>query len=279
MAQQIDHRFAGCYMTKNVPGAQLKMDLFGSQTDTMREKTERAGPSSPGNIPTYQRWLRPRGYEKVTIFDEFDPIALGTLPDPEMPAVITHATVANRNKDIVLINGAIGTNYTGPTGVTTASLLAGNQVGVQFKSGGVNSGLTLAKMTQSQFVLDQNELPQGDRYFAYAAKQLNNLLTNVDQVANYLYNDVKALIDGKLNRFLGFEFKMTQLLPVTVAGIRTNIFWHKRFLTMGLGQEKKTYVDKLPTQSHALQIRTVVLLDLTRTEEQGVGTVACDENV
>lgn len=278
LAQQVDQRLAGTYVTKNVPGKDLRIDLFGSQSDAMREKTERAGPSRPSDIPTYQRWVRPRPYEKVTIFDEFDPVALGQLPDPEMPAVVTHATTANRNKDIVQINGMIGTNYTGPSGTGTATLSSANQIAVTYKNGGVNIGLTLAKMTQAQYVLDANNVPQGDRFFAYAAKQLNNLLTNVDQVANYLYNDVKALIDGKLNKFLGFEFRMTQLLPVTTAGVRTNIFWHKRGVAMGIGVEKKTHVDILPTQQHALQIRTVVLLDTTRLEEALVGTVACDEN-
>ena len=117
------------------------------------------------------------------------------------------------------------------------------------------------------------------RFFGYSAKQLNNLLTNVDQVANYLYNEVKALIDGKLQRFLGFDFKLTQLLPVTSAGVRTNIFWQKRFIKMGIGTDTRTHVDILPTQQHALQIRSVMLLDVTRVEEAGVGTVLNDETV
>jgi len=264
MSQQMDHRLADTYITKNVKGKDFRFDLYGSQSDTMREKTERAGPSRPSDIPTQQRWVRPRPYEKVTIYDEFDSIALGELPDPEGPAVMTHATVANRNKDIVLINGMIGTNYTGATGTGTATLLAANQIAVTFGNGGVNIGITLKKMTQAQYVLDNNEVPQDDRFFAYSAKQLNNLLTNVDQVANYLYNEVKALIDGKLTRFMGFNFKMTQLLPVTAAGVRTNIFWQKRGIRLGLGADKRTYVDILPTQSHAIQVRSVMLLDATR---------------
>lgn len=279
MAQQTDHRFAGCYDIKNVRGKDFRFDLYGSTTDVMREKTDRAGPSRPSDIPTAQRWVRPRPYEKVTIYDEFDPIALGELPDPEGPAITTHATVANRNKDIVLINGATGTNSTGATGTGTATLLAANIIGVTFGNGGVNIGLTLKKMTQSRYVLDVNEVPQEMRFFAYSAKQLNNLLTNVDQVANYLYNDVKALVDGKIQKFLGFDFKLTQLLPVTTAGVRTNIFWQKRFLKMGIGSDMRTHVDILPTQSHALQIRTVMLLDLCRLEDAGVGTVATDESV
>ena len=262
-----------------VMGKDKRYDLFGSTTDVMREKTERAGPSRPSDIPTYQRWVRPRPYEKVTIYDEFDPVALGTLPDPQSAAIMTHATVANRNKDIVAINGLIGTNYTGSAGTTTVALLSANQISVSFGNGGVNAGMSLRKMTQARYLLDSNEVPQEDRFLAYSAKQLNNLLTNVDQVANYLYNEVKALVDGNIRKFLGFDFKLTQLLPVTTAGVRTNIFWQKRFATMGIGSEQRTHVDIIPTQQHALQIRTVMLLDLTRTEEAGVGTIANDETV
>ena len=279
MAQQTDHRLAGTYDIKNVRGQYFRFDLYGSTADTMREKTERAGISRPSDIPTAQRWVRPRPYEKVTVYDEFDPIALGELPDPEGPAIMTHATVANRNRDIVLINGMIGTNLTGANGTTPTTLLAANQIAVTFGNGTNNIGLTLRKLTQSRYVLDVNEVPQEDRFFAYSAKQLNNLLTNVDQVANYLYNEVKALVDGKIQRFLGFDFKMTQLLPVTAAGVRTNIFWQKRFVKLGLGSDMRTHVDILPTQQHALQIRTVVLLDATRLEDAGVGTVANDETV
>jgi hypothetical protein len=279
VAQQLDQRFAGTYELKNVKGAYFRIDLYGSSTDVMREVTDRAGPSQPSNIPTGQRWLRPRPYDKTTIYDEFDPVALGELPDPEGPAIMTHATVANRNKDIVLINGATGTNFTGPNGTTQVQLLAANQIAVTFGNGSVNIGMTLKKMTQARYVLDSNEVPQMDRFLGYSAKQLNNLLTNVDQVANYLYNDVKALVDGKIQRFLGFDFKLTQLLPVTSAGIRTCIFWQKRFLKMGIGSDTRTHVDVIATQKHALQIRTVMLLDLTRTEEAGVGTIASDETV
>lgn len=279
MAQQTDHRFAGCYEIKMVKGKDFRFDLYGATTDIMREKIERAGPSRPSDIPTQQRWVRPRPYEKVTIYDEFDSIALGELPDPQGPAIMTHATVANRNKDLVFISGVTGTNYTGPVGTGTVQLLSANQIAVTFGNGGINAGLTLKKLTQSRFVLDSNEVPQEDRFFGYSAKQLNNLLTNVDQVANYLYNEVKALIDGKLQRFLGFDFKLTQLLPVTSAGVRTNIFWQKRFIKMGIGTDTRTHVDILPTQQHALQIRSVMLLDVTRVEEAGVGTVLNDETV
>jgi hypothetical protein len=48
---------------------------------------------------------------------------------------------------------------------------------------------------------------------------------------------------------------------------------------MGLGEDQKTHIDILPDQSHAIQVRTVILLDATRLEEEGVVSIACDESI
>jgi hypothetical protein len=48
---------------------------------------------------------------------------------------------------------------------------------------------------------------------------------------------------------------------------------------MGVGEDQKTHIDILADQSHAIQVRTVILADATRLEEQGVVSIACDESV
>lgn len=277
-AQQMDHRLAGTYVTKNVAGKDYRADQYGSATSAMRQKTARAQATLPSDIPTAFRWVRPRPYDTTTIYDEFDHIALGKLLDPQGEAITFHGIEANRNKDIVLINGLLGTNYTGPDGTTAETFPAAQQVGVQFGNSSVNCGLTLKKMTQAAYILDANEVMDMGRYFAYSAKELNNLLTNVDQVSNTLYNDVRALRDGAVRDFMGFSFRRTQLLPIA-SSIRTCIAWQQKYAMVGLGADPKTHADILPQQSHALQIRTCMLLDATRVETAGVVSIACDESV
>lgn len=280
MAQQTDEVFAGCYEVRTIEGRDKRFDRFGSQTETMEEITQRAGPTNPSDIPSGFAWLKPRPYGKTTIYDEFDEIFLGELGKPDSAAMMTHTTVAKRNKDLVLINGMIGTNYIGALGTTANALPAAQQLSVTFGNGGVNSGLTLVKLLGSAKQFDVNMIPQGsDRYFAYSAQQLYNLLKNVDQVANHLYNDVQALRDANLKAFAGFTFKMTQLLPITTASVRTCIAWHKKLVWQGIGQDTRTHMDIIPTQSHCLQIRSTMLLDATRFEDAGVVTVLADETV
>lgn len=281
MAQQKTHRLAGKYISDNVAGNQKRFDQIGSQTYAMRQITARAAKSEPSDVPTFFRWVRPRPYDKTTWIDEFDSILLGQLPDPTSPTAKQHAIAAARQKDIILLNALLGTNYTGAQGTTATALPTAQQISVTYGSGGANSGLQLAKLTQASYIMDSNDVDEMDRVFVYSAKELNNLLTNVDQVNSALYNDVRALRDGRIQDFMGFSFVRTQLVPF-IAGsttIRSCVAYQKDFLLMGIGEDMKTRMDILPMQSHAIQVRTTLLMDATRMEEAGVVQINCDESV
>jgi hypothetical protein len=278
MAQQLNHRLAGRYLIdSNIAGNQKRYDQIGSQSYSMRQKTARAQKVEPSDIPTAFRWVRPRPFDKTTWIDEHDSIMLGTLPDPQSATARNHAIACNRLKDIVLINAALGTNYTGAQGTTATTLPGAQQVAVNY-GGGANTGLTLGKLIQSSYILDSNDVEESDRVYVYSAKQLNNLLVNVDQVNSVLYNDIRALRAGRVEMFMGYTFIRTQLLPVT-SNIRSNFAYQKNFLQMGIGADLSTKIDILPGQSHAVQVRSVILLDATRMEEAGVVSVAADESV
>lgn len=281
MAQQTTHRLAGCYDTKTVVGNQFRGDQIGSQTYAMRQITARAAKVEPSDVPSSFYFVRPRPFDKTTWIDEFDHSLIGQLPDPQSPTAKQHAIAAMRQKDIVLLNALVGTRYTGAQGTVATPLPATQQIGVTFGSGGANSGLQLAKLTQASFLMDQADVPETGRYLSYAAKQLNNLITNVDQVNSALYNDVKALREGRIQDFMGYSFVRTQLTPFVSGSstIRQCVAWQRDFLLMGMGEDMKSRIDILPQQSHAIQVRTTILMDATRKEDLGVVTVACDETV
>jgi len=285
MAQQLEHRLAGKYvLDSNIPGNQKRYDQVGAQSYAMRQITARAQRSEPSDIPNFFRWVRPRPFDKTTWIGEHDHILLGSLPDPQGITTKNHAIAVDRLKDQLLINAGLGTCYTGSAGTTATTLPSAQQVAVNDTSAGAsgpNTGLTLYKMTKASYILDTADVKDTDRVFVYAARQLNNLLTNVDQVSNVLYNDVKALFDGKIDQFMGFKFIRTQLLPTTttVGGVRTCMAYQKDYLLLGIGENMKTRIDILPDNSHAVQVRTVILADATRLEEQGVVSILSDESV
>ncbi len=287
-AQQTEHRLMGKYESKNINGNQERIDYMGSANYAMRQITARAQKSEPSDVPMNSRWVRPRPYDKTTWIDQFDDVLLGSLPDPSSSIAKNHGIAAARQKDIIGLNALLGTNYTGAQGTTAVALPTtggpmntGQLVGVTYGSGSANSGLQLAKLTAASFILDSNEIKHTGRYLAYAAKELNNLITNVDQVNSVLYNDVRALRDGRITDFMGFQFVMTQLVPFTSGSttIRSCVAWQQECLLYGFGRDVMTKMDILPMQSQAIQVYTCMLMDATRTNELGVVEVDCDESV
>jgi hypothetical protein len=279
LLQQTGSRLAGAVRREPIDGKSRTFSKLGKSA--MRLITTRNGTTVPSDTPMAKRWVRLQGYDEVTWIDQFDDVALGKLPTPESEHVQSHAFAANRQMDTTIIAGLEGTAYIGETGVTAVDLGAGQKVAVDYVTSGVaaNSGLTLAKLTRAKYIMDKNEVPSDGRTFLVTAKQLQDLLVNVVEVKSSDYNNVKALVDGNVTRFMGFDFIMLERLTLdTGTDIRTCIAFHRQAIVLGIGQDKMVKIDILPTQNHSIQIRTTMLLGSARLEEEGVVLVYCDES-
>lgn len=279
LLQQKESRLENKVRRATVKGKERTFSQLGKSK--MRLITTRNGQTIPSDTAMAKRWVRPKGYDEVTFIDEFDHIALGELPAPESEHVNSHAMAAKRTIDEVIIAGLEGTAYIGEDGTTAVDLAAANMVAVNYVLSGsaVNSGLTLAKLAKAKYLLDAAEVEAEDRYFVHSAKQLNDLLNNVVEVKSSDYNEVKALVDGKVTRFMGFDFVMTQLLTLTTAtDVRTCVAYHKNGVVLGIGQEKSVKIDIRADLNHTIQIRTTLLIGATRMEEERVVLVYCDES-
>jgi hypothetical protein len=279
LLQQKESRLEGRCRKATVKGKERTFSQLGKSK--MRLITTRNGQTIPSDTAMAKRWVRPVGYDEVTFIDQFDHIALGELPAPESEHVQSHAMAAKRTIDEVIIAGLEGTAYIGETGTTAVDLGASQKVAVDYVQSGAaaNSGLTLAKLARAKYILDANEVEQEDRYFVHSAKQLNDLLVNVVEIKSSDYNEVKALVDGKVSRFMGFDFVMTQLLTLTVAtDVRTCIAYHKMGVVLGIGMEKSVKIDIRADLNHTVQIRTVIMIGASRMEEERVVLVYTDES-
>ena len=279
LVQQKESRLENKVRRATVNGKERTFSQLGKSK--MRLITTRNGKTVASDTPMAKRWLRPKGWDEVTYIDQFDGVALGELPTPESEHVQSHAYAAKRTMDEVIIAALEGTAYIGEDGTTAVDLPASQKVAVDYVTSGVaaNSGLTLGKLTRAKFILDKNEVEAEGRYFAHTAKQLQDLLANVVEVKSSDFNNVKALVDGVVNRFMGFEFCMLELLTLdTATDIRTCIAWQRDGLALGIGQEKSVKIDIRPDLNHTIQIRTVMMIGATRLEEEKVVLVYTDES-
>lgn len=249
----------------------------------MQRVTQRAGETRITDVPLGKRWLRPYPHDLATLFDEWDAELLGAVVLPTSDTMEAHSAAYGRACDRAIIEAALGTAYTGEIGVTPVALPDPAQVvpvGYVETGSNANSGLTIGKLRQAKYILDNNEVPDEEpRVMAVCAKQLQDLLRSTE-VTSADYNTVRALVEGEVDTFLGFKFKRVSrnILPYNAAtDVRTCVAWAKTGIKMS-DAGRTTHMDVRSDKSHALQIRTVAAIGATRTEEEKVVAILCDES-
>ena len=282
LVQQRRARLKDCVLHDNVRGKEKTYNQIGKST--MRLITTRNGKTVPSNTPLAKRWLRPKAYDEVTHFDEWDDTLLGETVLPTSATTKSHVQAYSRTVDQTIIDAGLGTAYIGETGTTAVDLGSANQVAVDFDGAGgsTNLGLTLRKMIEAKSILGKNEVYEdqdddGNLIAVVSQQQLDDLLS-VTQVTSGDYAAVKALVDGTVNKFMGFSFKRSELLPlVTATDIRSCMFYCKSGIQLGDGRMSSKWAVR-DDLNETLQLRTKCWIGATRLEEEKVVEVFCDES-
>lgn len=279
LLQQKESRLENKVRKVMVKGKSRTISQLGKSK--MRLITTRNGKTIPSNTAMAKRWIRPKGYDEVTFIDEFDDIALGELNAPESEHVVGHAMAAKRTIDEVIIAFAEGSNYIGVNGTDEVVMPSTQKIAVDYVKTGsaVNSGMTLAKVLKATQIADANELEQMGRYAVISSQQNYDMLNDVDEAKNRDYGSIATVVDGMVRKLGGWEFVMTQLLTLDAAtDIRTCIFYQRDMLVLGEGMPQKVKISIRDDLNETVQIRTKILLDGTRAEEEGVILVYADES-
>jgi hypothetical protein len=240
----------------------------------------RAGDTNITDTPLAKRWLRPFPHEKADLLDEWDAEYLGEISLPNSEILQAHAAAYARTCDRLIIEAAVGTAFTGETGTTSVPLPSSQKVAVDFVESGstANSGLTIAKLRQAKFILDDANVDEEEpRILALSAKQLQDLLRTTE-VTSADYNTVKALVAGQINTFLGFTFRRVDksFFATASGGLRYIVAYARSGIKL-TDSGRRSYVDIRADKSHALQLRTVASIGAARMEEAKVVEIACDE--
>lgn len=284
LVQQNEGRLHSLVRQETVKGKRKLLNFIGKST--ARLITTRSGRTIPSNTPLAKRKLSLRAFDEVYHEDEWDEELLGDVSSPRSAVVQSHASAFQRAYDQAVIDAASGTAYIGEDGEEAVDLGNGQKVVVNYIHGGTgsNSGLTLAKIIKAKSILGVNEATGQNKnggespIFVVTQKQLDDLLVNVDQVSNSRYADVKALVTGEVNEFMGFKFIRTQLAElVSATDVRTCF----AFVPSGIAFSKNGMSTKMTIRddlNETLQIRTKGRHGATRTEEEKVVLIYCDES-
>lgn len=276
--QQSDSRLGMAVTTDSFTGKRKQYNQLEKRT--MTEVTTRKGDTPDGNSTTYKYWIYRRKFEDVIIYDEDDQINLNQIALPDSEEVTQMSAASNRTKDSVIISAFDATRYIGENGTDTEAFDSTNfQVAVDYVASGstANSGLTLAKIAKTKQIMDEAEIPFGDRFFAHSAQQLQDMLLQ-DKMTSEDYAAVKALTTGQIKEFLGFNFVQTELLSLNSGtDVRTCFAWHKsgiKFADIG----RNVHIDVRADMRHAKQIRYVYRAGAVRTATNRIVRVYTDES-
>jgi hypothetical protein len=208
-------------------------------------------------------------YEYSDLIDNQDKIR--TLIDPTSAYATAAAYALGRAQDDEIIAALSGTAYTGETGSTATALPSAQKI---TEAG--TDGLTIAKLRQAKEILDGASVdPSITRWAAVSPKQITDLL-GTTEVTSSDFNTVKALANGEVNSFLGFNFIVSNRLSIA-SSKRLCLVWAMDGCKMAIGQDLMTRIDERADKGYAHQVYVCQSIGATRMEEEKVVTIEAHE--
>ena len=265
LSQQMGSLLRDKVRVESVVGKNAFLDQVGSVTAV--EKTSRHSDTPQIDTPHARRRLSMSDYEFADLIDQQDKVRL--LIDPTSSYAQAAAMAMGRAMDDVIISAALGTAYTGETGSTSTA----NANSIAHGS----AGLTIAKLRTAKQTLDLGDVdPSIPRYIIVGPKQITDLL-GTTEVTSSDFNTVKALANGEINSFLGFNFIVSNRLSLS-GTTRSCIAYAQDGLALGIGKDVNARIDERADKSYATQVYYCMSIGATRMEEAKVVEVQCTES-
>ena len=271
LAQQMGSKLRGAVDVETIRGKNAFFDQIGATAAVVR--STRHGSTPQIDTPHSRRRVSLADYEWADLIDDLDKVRM--LTDPTSNYAKAAAAAMNRSIDDVIITALNASADTGVAGGTAVPLPSTSK----FATSDQSDGLTVAKLLQSKYFLDNGNVdPSIKRYFVCGPKQIQDLL-NTTEVKSSDYNTVKALAQGSINSFLGFEFIMSTRLNMdgTHTDDRLCFAFTQDAVKLAIGADVKAKITERDDKSYATQVYYSMALGATRMEEEKVFQVPCDE--
>jgi hypothetical protein len=267
LSQQKGSLLRSAVDVETVVGKNAFFDQVGSALAVKR--TTRHADTPQMDTPHARRRVSLVDYEYADLIDNQDKIR--TLIDPTSSYASAAAFALGRAQDDEIIAALSGTAFTGETGSTSTALPSSQKI---TESG--TAGLTIAKLRSAKEILDAASVdPSIARYIAVSPKQITDLL-GTTEVTSSDFNSVKALANGEVNSFLGFNFIVSNRLT-SASSKRLCLVWAMDGCKMAIGQDLMTRIDERSDKGYAHQVYVCQSIGATRMEEDKVVTIQAHE--
>jgi hypothetical protein len=267
LSQQKGSLLRGAVDVETVVGKNAFFERIGAVTAVKR--TTRHADTPQIDTPHSRRRVSMVDYEYADLIDNQDKIR--TLIDPTSSYATAAAMALGRSMDDEIIAAVSGNSYGGETGSTTVALPSAQKI-TEASTG----GMTIAKLREAKEIMDSNSVdPSLQRFIVVGPKQISDLL-GTTEVTSSDFNTVKALANGEINQFLGFNFITSNRLDLT-SSKRLCLAFTSQAIKLALGQDLMTRIDERSDKGYATQVYVCMSVGATRMEEEQVVTIQAHE--
>lgn len=265
LSQQKPSKFEAAVRVESIKGERAYYEQIGAVEAQLAGGRHSDTPLM--NTPHLRRAVDSKSYDWADMVDDFDKVRM--LIDPTS-AYATNAVYAfNRQKDKAIIEAALGTSMTGHAGEVPVPFPAAQTIA----AGGP---LTIDVLLATRKLLKDADVDESiPLYFALGPKQEEDLLKTT-AVTSADYNTVRALVQGDINTFCGFNFIRSTLLPLDGTD-RTCIAWAKDGLLLAKGMDIRTRISERDDKRYSTQVYVSMDLGATRMEEVKVIKITASE--
>lgn len=285
LAQQRMSRFRGKVYEEQITGEAAYLEQLAPTG--ARKVVQRHADSPLMNAQWLRRRIAPYDYDWGDLVDRLDKARL--LVDPESQYSLAASRAMGRSQDDEIIAGFFGTAFAGHSGSIALTWPNGNsesvpaqpggtQVAVNdwtYGNGGGNSKLTISKLISAKVALDQAEVDdEEDRFISCSGAEIGALLATTE-ATNADYAEVKALVRGDIDTFMGFKFVRSERLLVNGSGQQRCIAWARMGLGLGIARDIATQAAPRPDKRFANYVYCDMSIGAARMEEARVVEVIC----
>jgi len=245
---------------ESVTGKNAFFDQVGSVTASVRSTRHADTPQS--DTPHSRRRVSLVDYEFADLIDDLDKVRM--LVDPTSTYALAAAYAMGRAMDDAIITAATGSADTGVAGGTAVTLPSS-----QIIAEAGTTGMTIAKLREAKEIIDLADVdPSLPRHIIVSPKQIIDLL-GTTEVTSSDFNTVKALAQGDINTFLGFNFIVSNRLAAA-SSIRDCIAFVSDGIGLAIGKDSTARIDERADKGYATQVYYSAAFGATRMEEDKV---------
>ena len=113
------------------------------------------------------------------------------------------------------------------------------------------------------------------RTIVVGPRQITDLL-GTTEVTSSDFNTVKALANGEINQFMGFNFIVSNRLAISIKQKRMFAFTNDA-IKLALGKDVMTRIDERSDKGYATQVYVCMTMGATRLEDEKVVTIQAHE--